>query len=273
MLFIEDLFRRKNILEKNWNKKLDKELQRQILHHEITYKCCFNQLTICPILKANKILNLGSGYGIWSYFLSLEYPGKNVINIDNKHLKINVLEGEYSENINFLKVDLKKSYIPYINVDFIYQRDMISVYNRKEWINIIKEIYRCLNITGYAEFVEFNFIVEHNYIKDTIFSKITNEYLVDVFDKNDYIYKIEELIDTFNIYFKPFCVERIKLPLYGNDEFSIKCIDDFIISYSHIKEEIEKIYCGKFEDFIENIKKEWENNKSYIELCIICCQK
>lgn len=146
-------FRKKeNILNKKWMKNNNFEFQRQILHQEITYKACNNKLILSQIdSNSNKIiLNLGSGYGIWSYKICKEYDIDCIINIDinfldiyeNINENIDYIENYYDLNIIFENTDLKKGIINFRNntIDFIYQRDMISVYNRIEWDNILKDI-------------------------------------------------------------------------------------------------------------------------------------
>lgn len=108
---------------------------------------------------------------------------------------------------------------------------MLSVYNFIEWQNIINEMNRVLKKDGYIELVEFDFIIKHkNNINDK-FSKIVN----------NYIYKPNILIDILKECFILNKTDVIKLPLYYNNTFKDHCIEDLIISYEYVKDEIEKI--------------------------------
>lgn len=275
------MFRRKDILEKKWLKGFNFELQRQIIHNEISYKACGNKLMISPIKKTDMILNLGSGYSIWSYDICKEYDVGCIVDIDINNFNIydNLEKGEidnYSEvKILNINIDLKKECINFKDntIDFIYQRDMLSVYNNLEWKNIVKDIKRVLKKGAYAEFVEFNFIVNHKKSNKVIFSKIVNNYLIDTFNKSNYIYKPKILIKILEEHFKINKLKIVKLPLYYDEEFKDFCIDDLIISYKYIKDELEKLYPEGFDKFIDEIKKEWIFNESYIELYIISVQK
>lgn len=273
---VNNIFKKKNILEKNWKKKFGPELERQLLHHEITYIKSGNQLTVSPILRSTNVINLGSGYGFWSYDIYRENNLLNITNIDLIEFKIDDLENDYYENVKFKKINLKKNClnIKYNSIDFIYQRDMISVYTRSEWRKIIKEIYNVLDNFGQVEFVEFDFIIKHEEEKNDCFnSTMVNEYLINIFEKSDYIFNLDELLEIIEIQFKQFDLKKFKLPLYEYNSFNRLCIKDLILSYAHIKDELEQIYSIKFEEYIEKLKKEWEDNKSYIELYIICCRK
>lgn len=271
------LFKRKNILEKKWLQRFNFELRRQLLHNEIAYKASNNGFFVNQIKNDCVIINLGSGYGIWTHNVSILYNNSCFVNIDIiDHYKIFCKEffeeGIIQQpNIYFDKIDLKKDNIKFKDnsVDFIYQRDMLSVYNFIEWQNIINEMNRVLKKDGYIELVEFDFIIKHkNNINDK-FSKIVNNYLIDIFKKNNYIYKPNILIDILKECFILNKTDVIKLPLYYNNTFKDHCIEDLIISYEYVKDEIEKICFCDFDELILKLKNEWVINESYIELYII----
>lgn len=275
------MFKRNNILEKKWLKKFNFELQRQILHNEISYKACGNKLIISPIKKMDMILNLGSGYSMWSYDICKEYDVGCIVDIDINEFNIyDYLEKDEIDNYSEVKIlniniDLKKGCINFKDntIDFIYQRDMLSVYNDLEWKNIVKDIKRVLKKGAYVEFVEFNFIVNHNKSNKVVFSNLVNNYLIATFNRNNYIYKPDILIKILEEHFKTIKIKIVELPLYYSEDFKYFCIDDLIISYKYIEDEINKIYPQGFDKFIEEIKKEWIFNESYIELYIISVKK
>lgn len=104
-------------------------------------------------------------------------------------------------------------------------------------------------------------------------SEIINSYLENIFNINNYIYEPILIKNMLNLYFKNVDVKIIELPLYSEKKFEGHCVELLINSYKHMKEEIEKINPYTFDIFIEKLKKEWINNKSYIELYIIYSQK
>lgn len=274
------LFKRKNILENKWLQKYDPEFKRQKIHNKIIYKSR-NKYTYMPLMNNSVIINLGAGYGLWSHEMAMLYDKSCFLNIDifdyygyiTRGININKSNYTKQPNIFFKEIDLKKENINFKdnNVDFVYQKDMISVYNIAEWKHVIKEIFRILKINGYMEIVEFDFIIKHKNVLNNLtnYSNIMNNYLINVFNKNEYIYKPNVIIDLIDDYFEIEKIDIIELPLYYNDIFKMDCINDLIIGYEHIKQEIENISSYTFDYFIEKLKKEWRDNKSYIELYII----
>lgn len=124
------------------------------------------------------VLNLGSGYSACTCHFEELYKDAIIYDIDiNKKLN------------PYLLIDLKKDKITFMDntIDFVYQRDMVTVYEENEWINIINEIYRVLKKDGYAEFVEYNIYVNSNQEKN-YYSDIINKYLKNIFNKNNIEY-------------------------------------------------------------------------------------
>lgn len=283
---MQDIFiHKKNKLTKLWKKfnntELDLELKRQVLHDKIIYKICKDKLILSPVKKCNLVLNLGSGYGSWSHIFTMVNDACCIINMDiNNYYPIFCEKCVYLHAaepiIYFEKIDLKKGSINFSdNVsDFVYQRDMSSVYTFFEWNNILKEIYRILKHDAYLELVEYDFIIKHDNLINNKFSNKINNYLINNFKKNNYIHDINILIEiTKKIFNKKINVETYKLHLYKNDIFDDECTDVLTIGYEYLKDDIENLFNSKFEDFIENIKKEWIDNKSYILLYFIYIKK
>lgn len=281
-------YKRDNILQKKWQKSPDFEIGRQILHHKISTITCDNKLFLSCVKKFDLIINLGSGYGIWSINLAKDIKSGAIINIDNYEFDIhetlkrieenNINFDEQEVNIIFKNIDLKKDPICFKNnsIDFIYQRDLLSVYNMDEWNNIIKEIHRVLNNYGCIELVEYDPNIKHNINnKNNKFSEIINTYLINTLKNNKYIHNPFFIKDIMEKYFNKndIIIKKEVLPLYYNDKFKDYCINVLILSYLYFEKEIEKYIGYNFETFIEQLKKEWNDNKSYIELYIIYAKK
>jgi SAM-dependent methyltransferase len=279
-------YKREDIFKNKWKIKSNFEFERQILHHKISYITCNNNLFLSSVKNYDLIINLGSGYGIWSIDFSKEINCGAIIDIDNKEYDIyEILEKEdnssysYEQGVNiiFRNIDLKKDPICFKDntIDFIYQRDMLSVYNIEEWHNITKEIYRVLKKSGYFELIEYNPAIKHINNKNSKYSKIINNYLIEGLKKNGYLHDpflLEEIIES-HFDKNDIIIKKEILPLYYNSKFKDYCINVLILSYRHFENEIEKYIDYSFDVFIEQIKKEWDNNKSYIELYIITAQK
>lgn len=287
----ETIFHKKRVLNNLWKNfnisKLDIELKRQILHDIIISKICKNNIILSPIKKAELVLNLGAGYGTWSHGFSLLNDITCIVNLDIENY-YNIFCEKYKynlfdcfikspePNIYFVPINLKKENINFKHntADFIYQRDMVTVYTNMEWLNIIKDIFNTLKEGAYAEFVEYDFVIKHDNLINDKFSNKINKYLISNFKNNDYIYDINLIIEIIkNTFNNKINVEKFKLPLYINNVFDDSCINVLISGYEHIKKQIENEFNIDFETFINNIKKEWIINKSYILLYIIYIRK
>lgn len=185
------MFTRKNILNKVWNNidftEINVEELRQEIQQNIVYISCNNKLFLSPLKNnVNIVLNIGSGYCFWSREF-LKEKENDIILIVNLDIK------EYYKNNEYLMIfkhkNLKTDNINFKDntVDYVYQRDMLSVYNMLEWENIIKDIHRVLKKDGYFELVEYDITIKHNKIFNTIFSDIFFNYLKDIFKTNGYV--------------------------------------------------------------------------------------
>lgn len=281
----ELLFYNKSNLNKLWKNLdesgLDLELKRQLLHDKIIYKICDNNFILSPIKNIDLVINLGSGYGSWSHFFNSLNNVFCIINIDienyypifcEKCIDYNVPE----PIIEFKEIDLKKEFINFKNnsVDFIYQRDMLSVYNVSEWSNILNDIYKTLKVNSYLELVEYDFVIKHDNLLNNKYTKKINNYLIDNFKKNNYIHDINLLIDIIRkVFKKKINIKVTKLPLYPNSIFNDECIEVLMIGYEYFKDEIENIFNIEYKNFVNNIKEEWITNRSYLSLYIIYVKK
>lgn len=293
----------KNItFDEIWKEIPETELKRQVLHHEIVYKACNNKLSVFFIkdiideIKKDKkgiILNLGSGYGIWSRKFVEEYEENGIliliIDIDveiEKYIIYKIsdnFEKYLNNSLGFSiipdKSDLKNK-INYKNntINYIYQRDMISIYNNFEWDHLLSEIYRVLKNGGYFEIVEYNFIVKHEDNNNShIFTDIIINYLKELFDKNNHIYNSEILYNKVKNWFKIVEISSKKLPLYYENIYKGICIDNLLLGFNNIRQELDKVLKNNvkcsFDESLKILKNEWYINKSYIEIYFIYGRK
>jgi hypothetical protein len=249
------------------------EEKRQYIQHLLLYKACDEKIFLSPIdgimeYGNNMILNLGSGYSIWTNHVNSIYYNKKIYTNFIYDIDINKDLNPYE------LTDLRKDRIKFYDnvISFIYQRDMITVYKIDEWFHVINEIYRLLKKDGYAEFVEYNIYVGSNE-KQNYYSDIINKYLEKIYNKNN----IKDICDIIEQIFKNIKIEIKKLPLYNENIFEGKCVENVIMGYKHFKTEISYTinykYNITYKEYIDLLKKEWENNKSCIEIYIITVKK
>lgn len=260
----------------------DAEFIRQSIHQEIIEKnfnltLNFLDHSILQNDELNIIIDVGSGYCRWLikfirkhkelmnkfsiyYYDIVDNLGnylKEFINIEND-IKNEIFEiGLYC---TYVKKDLKKECFDFKDnsVYFIYQRDMVNVYNLKQWKYVIKEIYRILKIDCKCEFTEYNFIIK-NIEKENLTDKINN------YVENK-INNINDIVKLINKKFIKNKCQIVKLPLYKESIYNCLCIESIILFYSHFIKNIIKVLKSKYKitlTYNELIEK------SYVEIYFI----
>lgn len=186
------------------------------------------------------------------------------------------------ENLNIIinNYDVIKEGIKYKNetIDFVYQRDMISIYKIDQWDKIIKEIHRVLKYNGYVEITEYDINIKKNFNKRTIINDIYNETLIDIFKINGNEINIMNLYNKIALIFGEENVEIIKkeIPLYYENNLNSIMTENMIKGYNYFKKPLLETLKLKGYDFYESlriIKEEWEESKAYLNLYVIIAKK
>lgn len=252
--------------------KIRQNEQQQIIDISLN-----NKLFLSNIEDDNThiVLNLGSGYCNWSKNVEKKYANFCIFNIDIINYYIPKAELMY-----FINTDLKKENIKFKDntVHFIYNRDMITVYETFEWDHILNEMNRVLVKDGFFEIVEYDITIKHNTIVKKNISDIFDKYLKDYLKQNNFEYNINNIYNKVNKIFNTQnnCF-KIKLPLYYENRYEGKCFYNYILGLKHFKKDLDYILKSKYNiDFdkgIEILENEIEQNQSYMELNIIYGRK
>lgn len=294
MRSVKTLFVNNKLL--NWEKPDNIEFYRQPIQQSIIdnfFDLTFSFININEIINSKKIIiDIGSGYGKWLNKFIKKYKNK-INNFSIYSYDINDILGNYlKEFINienrikdeiieiglyciFRKKDLRKQKIDFVDnsVYFVYQRDMITVYNLKEWKFIIKEIYRVLIFNCKCEFVEYNFIIKN--VGNNDITNIINKCIEKKFKKIN----IDIIINMINKYFNNIDYTVKRIPLYNEYEFNGIGVENIILYYTHFMDDILKIFKKEYNniltynEIIDLLISEWEDNKSYIEIYFISVKK
>lgn len=256
------------------------EENRQMLQQDILDISLNNNLFLSNIIADNDkyhlVLNLGSGYCMWSKKILEKFKNFYIINIDI----INYYKNNDEILMDFQNVNLKKDKIKFKDntVSYIYNRDMITVYDFYEWDNILNEIYRVLINNGSFEIVEYDVSIKHNTIFKTNVTDIFDKYLKDYLKQNN-LDNIHSLYNKINKLFKNSDIKhvKIKLPLYYESKYKGMCFFNYILGLKHFKKELDSILKTKinvdFDEAINILQEELDQNKSYMELNIIYGKK
>ncbi|KAI8153864.1 Secondary metabolism regulator LAE1 [Colletotrichum sp. SAR 10_70] len=104
------------------------------------------QLCLCPKKNgAKRVLDLGTGTGIWALDYADEHPTATVIGVD-----LSPIQPEYvPPNCQFEIDDLEKEWAWPEKFDFVFSRNMIGCFNDWEWI--AKQAFENLEPGGYFE--------------------------------------------------------------------------------------------------------------------------
>lgn len=268
-----------------WNNVEIFEEVRQNIQQEILNISLNNELFISNIDNNNDnnyylILNLGSGYCIWSKKILEKYNSFYIFNIDIiDYYKIKNNRNDETL-MEFNKTNLKNEKLRFKNnsVYYIYNRDMITVYNIEEWDHVINEIYRVLKVDGFFEIIEYDVSIKHTTILKTKVTDIFDSYLINYLKNHNFEYNINILYNKINKIFET-SINRliIKLPLYYENKYEGKCFYNYILGLKHFKNDLDGILKSKinidFDKSIDLLEEEIEQNKSYMQLNIIYGKK
>ncbi|CAO3642700.1 unnamed protein product [Cunninghamella echinulata] len=107
-----------------------------------------------------KILNVGTGSGIWALELALEQPTCHIISIG---LRSVLDQTATPPNVNYITMDLYQSWenIESDSIDLVYQRALGPSSTKEQWQHLIKESIRVLKPGGWIEWVECD-MFHHN---------------------------------------------------------------------------------------------------------------
>lgn len=282
-------FKNKKLI--NWKEPNCIEVYRQNIEQNIIdnfLKLTFTTLDIDNSLKNKKIkiIDIETGYSKWLIKFIKIYK-KDIYSFSILNLDVNDTLGHYLKNfknidnkvkdemINLglyctLERDLKN--VSDKSVHFVYQKNMITVFNYKEWDLFINEIFRILENNCKCEFVEYDFIIK-NVENESISSKI-NKYI----EKKIKNININTIIKKINKKFNKSNYKTIKMPLYKETIFDGICIENVILGYSHFMKDFIKTLNKKNIKLTNNevtniLISEWEYQKSYIELYFIYAEK
>lgn len=293
MLF-KNLFDKKKLI--NWKKPDIIELYRYNIEQNIidnfgdsTFTCFDKNYEINnQEIKENKIIiNIESGYSKWlTKFIEKHKQEINNFSIFNLYFNntsdyyLNCL-ANIDNNVKYdffdigLYSELRKDFT-YFNDDsvyFVYQRNMMTVFDYKKWVIAINEIFRILKKSCTCEFLEYDFKIKN--IENNCISYKINKYI----EKEINQININIIINEINKKFDNIKIKKIKMPLYKEDIFNGICIENVILGYSQFKDNILKMLKTtynivlNYDELKDILIYEWEKEKSYIEFYIICGNK
>ncbi|KAL2133428.1 hypothetical protein VTI74DRAFT_2354 [Chaetomium olivicolor] len=135
------------------------EQERLDLTHALMTKGLGDKLFLCPINteKMHRVLDMGTGTGIWAMAMGDEYPHAEILGND-----LSAIQPPWvPPNVRFEIDDLESPWVYEAPFDFIFCRYMVACI--QDWPRLVRAVYDNLSLGGWAEFQDFDF---HYYSED-----------------------------------------------------------------------------------------------------------
>jgi trans-aconitate methyltransferase len=117
--------------------------------HHVFYRLISNRLFVAPIKPNGKrILDLGTGTGIWPIQLGHKYPGAELIVGSD----LSPIQPERAPpNVRFLVDDVEQDWAEPEPYDYVHCKYMAG--SIKDWPRLVRQIYDNLKPGGWFEFM------------------------------------------------------------------------------------------------------------------------
>ncbi|GJC84861.1 secondary metabolism regulator LAE1 [Colletotrichum liriopes] len=133
----------------------EREMDRLDLNHTLIART-IGKLFLAPIQKDKtfRILDVGTGTGIWAIEIGDEFPSAEVVGID-----LSAIQPAFvPPNVKFEIDDAESSWVGDAKYDFIFSRYLaLSI---ADWPKLIRNIYTNLNNNGWAEFQDYDLLFD-----------------------------------------------------------------------------------------------------------------
>ncbi|KAI5460967.1 S-adenosyl-L-methionine-dependent methyltransferase [Mariannaea sp. PMI_226] len=128
----------------------DEEQNRENMKHGLVVYICGDKLHLAPLDHPQKILDIGTGTGIWAIDMGGEYPSAEITGVD-----LNKIQPSWvPPNVGFVVDDAEMEWIyPPNSLDYIHLRHMALAI--KDMPRLLTQAYRALKPGGWIELQDF----------------------------------------------------------------------------------------------------------------------
>lgn len=123
----------------------EEEMDRNDLQHAKFIMLLGGKLHMAPILDPKKVLDLGTGTGIWAIDMADRHPQAQVTGIDIAPIQPTWVP----PNCQFEVEDVEEEWVIGDGFDFIFGRELLMAIH--DWPKLIRQAYDRLNPGGYLE--------------------------------------------------------------------------------------------------------------------------
>ncbi|KAI5812276.1 S-adenosyl-L-methionine-dependent methyltransferase [Pyronema omphalodes] len=129
----------------------DQEQDRLDLHHEILRLAWDDKLYEAPLDSPQRILDIGTGTGIWAIDMAEKFPMAEVIGTDLSPIQPSWVPPNCSFQVDDAMMDWT---FRDDHFDFIHARNILS--GVSNWEHLVQEMLRCTTPGGYIELCELD---------------------------------------------------------------------------------------------------------------------
>ncbi|KAH0432988.1 methyltransferase domain-containing protein [Colletotrichum camelliae] len=128
------------------------EQDREDMKHAMCVNVMDGKLHSAPLENPQKIVDIGTGTGIWAIDIGDEYPEADVLGIDLSPIQPDWVP----PNVRFMIDDAEADWVwPENSLDFVHARHMCMAI--KNWPGLLSEAYKSLKPGGWVELQELRF--------------------------------------------------------------------------------------------------------------------
>ncbi|KAK2028991.1 TAM domain methyltransferase [Colletotrichum zoysiae] len=129
------------------------EQEREDMKHAMVVHLCSGKLHSAPLRNPQRVIDIGTGTGIWAIDMADEYPEADVVGID-----LSPIQPEFvPPNVHFLVDDAESRWLyPENTFDYVHLRNMAP--SIKKWPELFAEAYRVLKPGGWIELQEMRWV-------------------------------------------------------------------------------------------------------------------
>ncbi|TQN64814.1 Secondary metabolism regulator LAE1 [Colletotrichum shisoi] len=133
----------------------EREMGRLDLNHSLIART-IGKLFLAPVEqdKTHRILDVGTGTGIWAIEVGDEFPNAEVVGID-----LSAIQPAFvPPNVRFEIDDAESSWVGDAKYDFVFSRYLaLSI---ADWPKLVRNIHTTLNADGWAEFQDYSLLFD-----------------------------------------------------------------------------------------------------------------
>ncbi|KAF8248364.1 S-adenosyl-L-methionine-dependent methyltransferase [Wilcoxina mikolae CBS 423.85] len=119
------------------------------MHHDIFLQLLDGELYKAPIKNPQRIMDVGTGTGIWAIDVADKFPETEVIGVD-----LSPIQPQWVPPKCKFEVDDAEQEWPYPSntFDFVHARNIVQ--GISDWPKLMSEVFRCTKPGGYVELAE-----------------------------------------------------------------------------------------------------------------------